>query len=584
MAKGKVNIPYPHQSINHPVVYNWPAGTGGNGDTFAAAFWERRRLAAENSAAGKKLVYDDNYADLTALGARMVALGQAERKKELALLKRMLPDFNFEQIDEMQLIAKLNEIMKGKEQFKYALDRIQAAMNFSKKNAKITGEAFKGMGPSMASTFLSYLGTEMSALFRKFISQLDARKPTKDWGVFLEANFDSSVDKAMNKMLEYSKIGKDVDKIYGDAEQWRAIGEAYRILEPFQQQFRGMLRSKLNISQLKKIFKDGQNQAIINRAKQKGVKSGFRTLLNKDFKWKSRQYSIGGSVAEYLEVLIAKAMPKGGTISDRATKVLEGETIRTDSIDIFNFNIDGDVSVDRLVEQINDTLLNTVSLSDASNKLETFYNNNLANLDDTFIVYTSTKNYSLGAGFSGFHNGKDLSLSRLTDYINAAGLDASIGEDFLDVAYNTLNTAIYSEEREEVAQNIENILTSAAAKLMFDDWTTIGVPNNGAQQLHVFDLDGVIVPSSVLFINLGIAMQEAVKDMRTWVSVRVYLPKTVLYHPGDWTKFGDSNESIKNGIYHMWEEQARVAEDEAHFSVKFLYNFKSLMNKLIMSV
>jgi len=38
----------------------------------------------------------------------------------------------------------------------------------------------------------------------------------------------------MRKMLEESRIGQDVDKIYGDADQWRAIGETYRMLKPFQ--------------------------------------------------------------------------------------------------------------------------------------------------------------------------------------------------------------------------------------------------------------------------------------------------------------------------------------------------------------
>jgi len=80
---------------------------------------------------------------------------------------------------------------------------------------------------------------------------------------------------------------------------------------------------------------------------------------------------------------------------------------------------------------------------------------------------------------------------------------------------------------------------------MFDDWQTIGVPNVGAQSIHVFDLDGISIPASLLFIRLGTAMMTAVSEMKTWVSVRVHLPHTVLYHPGDWRTFGSTNEEIK---------------------------------------
>jgi len=68
-----------------------------------------------------------------------------------------------------------------------------------------------------------------------------------------------------------------------------------------------------------------------------------------------------------------------------------------------------------------------------------------------------------------------LPLNRLPDYIDQAGLDNSVGLDFVYTAYNTLDTAIFSGMREEVQEQIVEILTAAAAKLLFDDWTTVGV-------------------------------------------------------------------------------------------------------------
>ena len=80
MAQAKVNIPYPHTSIENPIAYNW-----GNDDNWAGQFWERRRQAVISKLTGAKVNYDDNLQDLRTLGERMKSLGEAERQKELNL-------------------------------------------------------------------------------------------------------------------------------------------------------------------------------------------------------------------------------------------------------------------------------------------------------------------------------------------------------------------------------------------------------------------------------------------------------------------------------------------------------------------
>lgn len=93
------------------------------------------------------------------LGDRIIAQGQAERAKELEFIHKALPDFNITDVKDNDIVNKLNQIMQGKKQFKYALDRIRAAM----KDSRATGH--KNLGPSASSLFTSYLGTELSKLF-----------------------------------------------------------------------------------------------------------------------------------------------------------------------------------------------------------------------------------------------------------------------------------------------------------------------------------------------------------------------------------------------------------------------------------
>ena len=77
--------------------------------------------------------------------------------------------------------------------------------------------------------------------------------------------------------------------------------------------------------------------------------------------------------------------------------------------------------------------------------------------------------------------------------------------------------------------------------------------------LNFFNIDGIIVPSSVFFIALGEAMIKTAdqlknngkNSMKTWFSVYVNLPKTVVYKEDDENRYisGDTNEETKDNIY-----------------------------------
>ena len=75
--------------------------------------------------------------------------------------------------------------------------------------------------------------------------------------------------------------------------------------------------------------------------------------------------------------------------------------------------------------------------------------------------------------------------------------------------------------------------------------------------LHFFEVNDVIIPASILFINLGKAMAKAVDELRgssasRWFYVRIELPKTTVYHEDDWRnseEFGSTNEEIKMAIW-----------------------------------
>jgi hypothetical protein len=89
------------------------------------------------------------------------------------------------------------------------------------------------------------------------------------------------------------------------------------------------------------------------------------------------------------------------------------------------------------------------SLQDSVNIMENYWNNYLSKLDNSFIVYGSTKAYSMSSSFAGFHGGGERSLEDAKAIIAQAGFGSSV-DDFINLAYNTGNGAIFSDQRGEV--------------------------------------------------------------------------------------------------------------------------------------
>ena len=559
----KQQFPFPGKQS---VVYDWESEN---------YFWEARRKNAATIIGTSHILFNENNQELAALGERVKNQGLAERKKEIDFLNKALPDFIFNNITDRDLIIKLNEIISGAEQYANALNRIKAALDKSKKTDT------KSLGPSAATLFTSYLGTELSQIFYNFIAQPKIKDPFSAWTAYFEQHINEAIDKAVKAMTEDIGSKGEVNDIYGDADQWRAIGEAYRTIEGFSNQFQNMIKNKIDFTKAAEMFLNKNNQSIYRKARRGNKKSGYRTYIDEVLHLRTRAGQIGGSVEEYINDLIARIAPKGGHITEKGTTVIQSEKTTVDRVGVYYFEVEGDISAQRLAEMISESLDGADSLKESAQLLEDFYNRNLKNLNNAFVIYGSDKLYKLDSDFSGFHNGGAQPLSRLPDYIESAGVNASVGMDFVYTAYNTLPTAIYAGERAEIQEQITNVLTAAAAKLLFNDWATVGVETEGAQALHIFNLDGVLVPISYLLINLGEAMIKASGDMKRFFSVSVSLPETVVYHPGDWHKFGKGDENIKNQLYAKWQEQFQKAEKESYFSTKFLSNFKSLMSSLI---
>lgn len=539
------------------------------------SFWRNVHEKNVKEASNFDFLYKDNSTEekFRQAGDSLLRLGQKERKKELALLKEIGMEIRTD-ADIKTFIKNFNEILMGAKQFKAASDRLKFAL--LKENS---GKASRA--PTISSWFTSYLGTELNQRINKFITVNQKNFINEDFTVWedgIEKVINEAIDAALEKSLTKVKKVKGKEQ-YGDSSTWDEVYKAFVELE-FADDFRDMIKSKLNFDAIRKMKK---NASIIkNKNENKGTRKFVDSTKGLNLGGERRSRTLAGSVQEWVNATLLTMGAIQVNVSGKKSKVLKSEIVKTDSAILFSFDksIDTQKLVESVIEELDTTLLGSQSLIETSRRMENFYDTKLKNLDKSFIVYSSSKSYSMSTSYKGFHGGGKRNLEDMTEILSRSGSNASSLQDYLHIIYNTGEGAIFESERTEAEEDLKIRLSSAVANLLFDDWNTIGDSyKTGATALHVLSLDGIQLPLSVLLTATGEAMINAGKDINRFVEITTTLPKEILY-----------KEPIKlpinpgHGMSLMreyWNEQAEAARQESTFSLRFLRNFKSEINNYI---
>lgn len=504
-------------------------------------------------------------------GARLVAIGEAEQTKEQALIESAT-GMHMEGKDIIEFIRHFNEILMGKQQFEKAMYRLEDALTEPK-------QQISSRAPTIASWFSSYLGTALSKNINGFINQnLDVlvRSNFSAWEAQIDAIVDKSIDQAFQNMMTKMEQ-KEGKELYGDKETWKEIYEASQQIQGFNQYFRDMIRSKLDFSRLTHML---QSDIInLNAKRNKGVRKFIDGAKGLNLKNEKKSRALGGSVQEYLMSLLSTLGTGAQSASSTGTRVFSSEKLKADNVTIFSYetSIDSEQMAQEIADLLDDTLQQSTSLKNSVDLMKSFHEQYLSKLDNSFIVYGSTKSYSLSDSFRGFHGGGTRSLADAVSIIQQAGIgNAAAVEKYINVAYNTGDGAIFQSRRGEVTEDLKIALMSAVAELLFDDWSTLGEVRGGAQAIHVLQLEGLQIPSSVFFIAAGQAMISASADMDRLVHISIKLPGPIKYPNPIKTAGGHMSEIVAK-----WNEQASEAAAQSSFSLTFLTNFKTLITQWI---
>lgn len=542
------------------------------GEYSKSPYWRSVYNKAKAESEGINSIQTGSKTDkLQEAGQRLISLGQAEMSKEIALIEAATGMKMNDQKDIKLFIQNFNEVLMGKKQFQEAVFRLEDAL---------TSPEIQYRAPTIASWFTSYLGEALNKNINAFIGKNAEALAGKDFSVW-ENEIDSIIDKSIGQAFKnmLTKMTETAGKeLYGNSEAWREVYKASQAIEGFSDYFREMIRSKIDFSKLKTLLQN-DNIKVKNKT-NRGVRKVLDSQQGLNLKSGRKSRSIGGSVQEYIMTALTTLGDAASSATSTGARVFSSDMMKTDTVTVFSFNQQINVGkiANTIADQLNEVMKDSTSLKDATEIMKRFYNDHLSNLDNSFIVYGSTKSYSLSDSFKGFHGGGERNLSDAVAIIQQAGIGNSNAVDsYIKAAYNTGSGAIFSDKRFEIQEDLKIALMSAVAELLFDDWISIGEgPSGGAKAIHVLQLEGLQIPLSVFLTAAGKAMISAASDMEKIIKVRVKLPGKILYEEPIETAGGHMSE-----ILAKWNEQAQVAENDSVFSIEFLKNFKTIISEWI---
>lgn len=555
-------------------------------------YWERvrkqRGKEVEDNASFARSSNDrTRYYHDAAETLRQLAIN--ERSKEAELIFRLTGKRPSDDEEEKDFIQHFNEILIGAKQFEQTVQRLKQDL---KKREKDKDK--HSLAPQISSLFLpkyqSILGHAVENWFHtRGMENFD--ESIIEWknGGGKEVAIECAIQAFSEILTNPNTSG--VNKIYhitvGNNNDYKDLAELFKSNSDFQRYFSESILSKLGINNINNLFDDQQAyNKFISSWNYKSRNYG-PTAVKKALKVSSKRTGqIGGTVAEYVLALMEGII--GGTyvIDDKGTtksgSVVAGtsEIAKTDVIATFSF--DAEIDAEQVCNDIIDQVYNETnkSLIDTARRLDEVTRETLSKLKDNFIVYTSSKAYGLGDNFRGFRGGKQLLSTFPATTEEMYSGTGNIAEKLVAAAYNVIPGAIL-EENNEIVENLKQLVSMAAAALLFDDYLTIGKGINDNNSIHVLSLDSIQLPLSVYMKACADAILDTVDELKSLVQVNIKLGGKILYPNVSSYNFNNGEHITKMDINEAWEKQAQNAVSSSKFEITFLSNFKDrIISKL----
>lgn len=477
------------------------------------------------------------------------AQAQAELAKEKALL-----------VQKFGVNINFDYYQSGKD-FKEIIDALNATLNLKKiyeRNLQLI-KTTKGM-KGVYTWYPTYFMHAWEEYWPKIESDFESRfKRGGEAGVILSEVLDIYIPDicvlGIEKMFDGPKVeASGVDPQLKDAYKAliSQIGTVQQAGSVANQIYNAYQLGELKTSLMESL------QVTNGRIYASEIKPKVSQIVSKDI------HSRGGLSMEAMENAVFSLVAEGlsGIPGITVSEAIHSGKTKMKADNILTININSDIVAKALEQAGANRDKNIKALSELGTKI--------GELDDGFIVYSSDKNYTLNEDFSGYDAGSlgtsaESFLSNI--YKNSSSMNTLIG------AIQQLGEgAMMQGQRAE----FEELLAQDMAYMLFDDYSTIGQVSTGGQAIHIMNLNGIMMPMSVILTLLADAIDSletfGSDSVRRIVSVHINAP-AILYPYQE-----DQNAAHPDDSMAAWNEQRQHALKNTKISASFLKSFKDIIS------
>ena len=498
-----------------------------------------------------------------------------EHEKELDFLKKFYRNGTSGESE----IDMFNNLFLSREIYQKYNERIKDILQnkqFQENKDQSSNKYFRGLAPNLSSVFAGYLKTHLAAELSNWWTVLDPQMSTDALAAEFQTRLYNAALAASEQMANIPEIR---DNGYGSGAEWRPVLEALQMVENESKEhamrrnaFMSTLNEALGYRNIEKLIEDMRERKANNK------RAAIKTGLSKTLKI-NQKARIGGSIAEPVAAMLAAAI-NGADNADFNFSVLNfGSNMRTTDV-MMLFSMDMSLDLTEMIQSLESATSsgNSNQIRQVYEKIRNWYIEQdwEGKLEELYLVYTNAKNYGIGAGGSDYTKTYNGTLEELPSFLSANGIDIGSASEFLSFIYNTASGAINSNKSWAAWRYTTNALKAAAAKIMFDDYSSFGQGDEHA--IHMYYLSGKYLPASYV-LN---AMADAAADANETIDARVSLPDGIKDYGPKWSNLrgagtDSSDAAFKEALRNYWDDEYERIRNTGNWSVSFTLRIKALL-------
>lgn len=475
---------------------------------------------------------------------------------------------DFSTTEGITFLKEFNRIVQGEDRFIALLDKLINAITIGGKER----------APSQAVNFVSYFRSELNEELKRVDVGLllNLGNESKEWEDFIRTVTKNAASRMLGDFDPEKKNG-----FFGTPEEYKELKHYVEDNESFYQFVKSYLKIDSVFKEIEKIYTGEKKK----RYKNIKINDVFKTTQKDGKKTDNESFErmIGGLVYEFLS-----SAKLNVTLTEKGAKT-SGNTVgsnigATDTVTVVSW--ESEIDLDKIEQELQKAMdgPNQKKIALQLNQLDKKLKQN--KFSDVFVIHGSDKLYTMGDSFKSFEKTqKVMDIQTLLDEAPFGG--RRFGHTLVSLYFNTTPGAVLAENKKD-KKSVEDIfrvvVAAVAGKLLFSDWSMIGYESTGAQQIHIFDLDGVYVPLSFILDKMSVAMENLGRDGTYDGPITIgsfNRPKNIEYPAGKKDRYGIGDKTGSEIDFNQyWIYQREKVRSQASFKIKFLKDFKTLVQDI----